>query len=160
MVCSPLACGILSGKYDDGLPGGSRATLRGFEWMARALLLESDVHSCPVAATAAASVSPDRSLRAAGASSAAAQSGGGASGAASSSSTAGASHCTAAPAEHVEQTDKEQEVEQDAEKAHASVSCLHAKLRLLAAIAERLSCSLAQLAIGTVPHPTVLYCTE
>ncbi len=30
---SPLASGLLSGKYIDGIPEGSRATLRGYEWL-------------------------------------------------------------------------------------------------------------------------------
>ena len=32
---SPLASGLLSGKYLDGVPEGSRATLPGYEWLAR-----------------------------------------------------------------------------------------------------------------------------
>jgi voltage-dependent potassium channel beta subunit len=31
---SPLASGLLSGKYNDGVPPGSRATLKGYEWLA------------------------------------------------------------------------------------------------------------------------------
>ncbi len=31
---SPLASGLLSGKYKDGIPAGSRATLKGYEWIA------------------------------------------------------------------------------------------------------------------------------
>lgn len=31
---SPLASGLLSGKYKDGIPEGSRATLKGYEWIA------------------------------------------------------------------------------------------------------------------------------
>jgi aryl-alcohol dehydrogenase-like predicted oxidoreductase len=30
---SPLAGGLLTGKYDQGIPTGSRATLEGYEWM-------------------------------------------------------------------------------------------------------------------------------
>lgn len=30
---SPLASGLLTGKYNDGLPEGSRATLEGYEWL-------------------------------------------------------------------------------------------------------------------------------
>lgn len=30
---SPLASGILTGKYIDGIPEGSRATLKGYEWL-------------------------------------------------------------------------------------------------------------------------------
>jgi voltage-dependent potassium channel beta subunit len=32
-IFSPLALGILTGKYNDGIPDGSRATLDGYEWM-------------------------------------------------------------------------------------------------------------------------------
>jgi voltage-dependent potassium channel beta subunit len=31
---SPLASGLLSGKYNDGVPPGSRATVKGYEWLA------------------------------------------------------------------------------------------------------------------------------
>ncbi len=34
---SPLASGLLSGKYVDGIPEGSRATLPGYEWLAKLL---------------------------------------------------------------------------------------------------------------------------
>ena len=34
---SPLASGLLSGKYLDGVPEGSRASLPGYEWLARML---------------------------------------------------------------------------------------------------------------------------
>jgi voltage-dependent potassium channel beta subunit len=34
---SPLASGLLSGKYLDGVPEGSRATLPGYEWLAKLL---------------------------------------------------------------------------------------------------------------------------
>jgi voltage-dependent potassium channel beta subunit len=30
---SPLASGLLTGKYNDGIPAGSRATLKGYEWV-------------------------------------------------------------------------------------------------------------------------------
>jgi voltage-dependent potassium channel beta subunit len=30
---SPLASGLLTGKYKDGIPEGSRATLKGYEWL-------------------------------------------------------------------------------------------------------------------------------
>lgn len=32
-IWSPLASGLLSGKYNDGIPPGSRATLKGYEWL-------------------------------------------------------------------------------------------------------------------------------
>jgi voltage-dependent potassium channel beta subunit len=34
---SPLASGLLTGKYNDGVPGDSRATLKGYEWLAERL---------------------------------------------------------------------------------------------------------------------------
>jgi voltage-dependent potassium channel beta subunit len=33
-IFSPLASGLLTGKYNDGVPAGSRATLAGMEWLA------------------------------------------------------------------------------------------------------------------------------
>jgi len=39
-IWSPLASGVLTGKYDDGVPDGSRMTMPGYEWL-RALF-ESD----------------------------------------------------------------------------------------------------------------------
>ena len=33
MTWSPLASGILSGKYEDGIPLHSRASLKGFGWL-------------------------------------------------------------------------------------------------------------------------------
>ena len=38
---SPLASGLLSGKYMDGIPEGSRATLPGYEWL-KAMLTDED----------------------------------------------------------------------------------------------------------------------
>jgi voltage-dependent potassium channel beta subunit len=35
---SPLASGLLSGKYNQGIPEGSRATLKGYEWVRRNVL--------------------------------------------------------------------------------------------------------------------------
>lgn len=37
---SPLLFGILTGKYNDGIPAGSRATLRGYEWLQQHLIPE------------------------------------------------------------------------------------------------------------------------
>jgi aryl-alcohol dehydrogenase-like predicted oxidoreductase len=34
---SPLASGLLTGKYNDGIPAGTRATLKGYEWLAERL---------------------------------------------------------------------------------------------------------------------------
>ena len=36
-VWSPLASGLLTGKYNDGIPAGSRGALKGYEWLARQL---------------------------------------------------------------------------------------------------------------------------
>lgn len=36
-IWSPLASGILTGKYNDGIPAGSRVTLPGYEWLRREL---------------------------------------------------------------------------------------------------------------------------
>ena len=30
---SPLASGLLTGKYNDGIPAGSRGTIKGYEWL-------------------------------------------------------------------------------------------------------------------------------
>ena len=35
---SPLASGLLSGKYNDGIPAGSRATIKGYEWLAERIV--------------------------------------------------------------------------------------------------------------------------
>jgi voltage-dependent potassium channel beta subunit len=35
---SPLASGVLTGKYNDGVPPGSRATVKGYEWLAQRIV--------------------------------------------------------------------------------------------------------------------------
>ena len=35
---SPLASGLLTGKYRDGVPADSRAAIKGFEWLAERIL--------------------------------------------------------------------------------------------------------------------------
>jgi len=35
---SPLASGLLTGKYNDGVPAGTRATLKGYEWLAERIV--------------------------------------------------------------------------------------------------------------------------
>ncbi|CAF0953033.1 unnamed protein product, partial [Didymodactylos carnosus] len=40
MTWSPLACGLLSGKYDDGVPLHSRAALKGYGWLKDKILNE------------------------------------------------------------------------------------------------------------------------
>ena len=36
-IWSPLASGLLTGKYNDGIPPDSRGTLKGYEWLAERL---------------------------------------------------------------------------------------------------------------------------
>ncbi len=36
-IWSPLASGILTGKYNEGIPDGSRMTLKGYEWLRKEL---------------------------------------------------------------------------------------------------------------------------
>ncbi|XP_075999393.1 voltage-gated potassium channel subunit beta-2-like [Genypterus blacodes] len=40
MTWSPLACGIISGKYDSGVPSGSRASFKGNQWLKDKILSE------------------------------------------------------------------------------------------------------------------------
>uniref|UniRef100_A0A3B4YR08 Voltage-gated potassium channel subunit beta-1 n=1 Tax=Seriola lalandi dorsalis TaxID=1841481 RepID=A0A3B4YR08_SERLL len=40
MTWSPLACGIISGKYNSGIPLHSRASLKGYQWMKDKILSE------------------------------------------------------------------------------------------------------------------------
>uniref|UniRef100_A0A8C2J4I2 Voltage-gated potassium channel subunit beta-1 n=1 Tax=Cyprinus carpio TaxID=7962 RepID=A0A8C2J4I2_CYPCA len=40
MTWSPLACGIISGKYDSGVPPFSRASLKGYQWLKDKILSE------------------------------------------------------------------------------------------------------------------------
>ncbi|MBK9114348.1 MAG: aldo/keto reductase [Betaproteobacteria bacterium] len=42
-VWSPLASGLLTGKYAAGIPAGSRATLKGYEWLAERLSDEAKI---------------------------------------------------------------------------------------------------------------------
>jgi voltage-dependent potassium channel beta subunit len=37
-IWSPLASGVLTGKYNSGVPAGSRATVKGYEWLAERIL--------------------------------------------------------------------------------------------------------------------------
>ena len=39
-IWSPLASGLLTGKYNNGIPEGSRLTLEGYEWLKDRLILE------------------------------------------------------------------------------------------------------------------------
>uniref|UniRef100_A0A3Q0SPX8 Potassium voltage-gated channel subfamily A regulatory beta subunit 2 n=1 Tax=Amphilophus citrinellus TaxID=61819 RepID=A0A3Q0SPX8_AMPCI len=40
MAWSPLACGIISGKYNNGIPPYSRASLKGYQWLKDKILNE------------------------------------------------------------------------------------------------------------------------
>ena len=40
-IWSPLASGLLTGKYNDGIPEDSRLNLKGYEWLRKALLGEN-----------------------------------------------------------------------------------------------------------------------
>ncbi len=37
-IFSPLASGLLSGKYNNGIPAGSRASLEGFDWLRQSVI--------------------------------------------------------------------------------------------------------------------------
>ncbi|KAL7990938.1 hypothetical protein Chor_014368 [Crotalus horridus] len=40
MTWSPLACGIISGKYSSGVPEGSRASLKCYQWLKEKIVSE------------------------------------------------------------------------------------------------------------------------
>lgn len=42
-VWSPLASGLLTGKYDKGVPAGTRATLPGYEWLREHLITPENI---------------------------------------------------------------------------------------------------------------------
>jgi voltage-dependent potassium channel beta subunit len=42
-IWSPLASGLLSGKYNEGIPKGTRATLRGYEWLQEYVITPQNV---------------------------------------------------------------------------------------------------------------------
>ena len=42
-IWSPLASGLLSGKYNDGIPADSRAALKGYEWLKSSILTPENV---------------------------------------------------------------------------------------------------------------------
>ncbi len=44
-IWSPLASGLLTGKYNQGMPGGTRATLEGYEWLRRRFTDETAVQN-------------------------------------------------------------------------------------------------------------------
>nr|HNH22151.1 aldo/keto reductase [Ferruginibacter sp.] len=42
-IWSPLASGLLSGKYNDGIPKGSRFALEGFDWLKERWVMDEKV---------------------------------------------------------------------------------------------------------------------
>lgn len=40
-IWSPLASGLLTGKYNDGIPAGTRVTIKGFEWLLKDFIGEA-----------------------------------------------------------------------------------------------------------------------
>ncbi len=46
MTWSPLACGLLTGKYEDGIPMNSRAALKGFSWFKDKILSDDGKKKC------------------------------------------------------------------------------------------------------------------
>ncbi len=42
-IWSPLASGVLTGKYNEGIPAGSRAALKGYEWIQRDVITSARV---------------------------------------------------------------------------------------------------------------------
>ncbi len=42
-IWSPLASGLLTGKYNDGIPSGSRATLQGYEWLKESVITPENI---------------------------------------------------------------------------------------------------------------------
>lgn len=42
-IWSPLASGLLSGKYNDGVPKGSRLALEGFDWLKKGLMIDDKI---------------------------------------------------------------------------------------------------------------------
>lgn len=42
-IWSPLASGLLTGKYNDGIPQGSRLSIEGFEWLKDRLMVEDKI---------------------------------------------------------------------------------------------------------------------
>src|SRR5690606_5613870 len=44
-IWSPLASGLLTGKYNDGIPADSRLALEGFDWLRDRVLVEERIAS-------------------------------------------------------------------------------------------------------------------
>lgn len=42
-IWSPLASGLLTGKYNDGVPKGSRLTLEGYDWLKEKVLMDDKI---------------------------------------------------------------------------------------------------------------------
>jgi aryl-alcohol dehydrogenase-like predicted oxidoreductase len=42
-IWSPLASGLLTGKYNDGIPEGSRMQIEGYEWLRDRMLMQDKI---------------------------------------------------------------------------------------------------------------------
>jgi aryl-alcohol dehydrogenase-like predicted oxidoreductase len=42
-IWSPLASGLLTGKYNKGIPSGSRATLKGYDWLRESVITPQNI---------------------------------------------------------------------------------------------------------------------
>jgi aryl-alcohol dehydrogenase-like predicted oxidoreductase len=42
-IWSPLASGLLTGKYNKGIPSGSRATLQGYDWLKESVITPENI---------------------------------------------------------------------------------------------------------------------
>jgi voltage-dependent potassium channel beta subunit len=61
-IWSPLASGLLSGKYNDGIPAGSRLAQPGYEWLRESVLGEGDERLTKVRALQPIAAELDTSL--------------------------------------------------------------------------------------------------
>jgi voltage-dependent potassium channel beta subunit len=61
-IWSPLASGLLSGKYNDGIPAGSRLAQPGYEWLRESVLGEGDERLAKVRALQPIAAELDTSL--------------------------------------------------------------------------------------------------
>ena len=53
-IFSPLASGLLSGKYNNGIPAGSRATLEGYDWLRKQVITPERIETVKLLAPVAA----------------------------------------------------------------------------------------------------------
>ena len=62
-IWSPLASGVLTGKYNDGMPPDSRGTFKGYEWLAERLTDAGKLAKVRTAGADRAATSAARSRR-------------------------------------------------------------------------------------------------